>query len=49
MNNLAIQVEGVSKLYRIGARQTGYKTLREALTNSFTAPFQPSPFKDATL
>ena len=38
MTSLAIQVEGLSKLYRIGARQTGYKTLREALTDSFTAP-----------
>ncbi|MBI4536552.1 MAG: ABC transporter ATP-binding protein [candidate division NC10 bacterium] len=40
MNNLAIRVENLSKRYRIGARQAGYKTLRESLTSAFTAPFR---------
>jgi lipopolysaccharide transport system ATP-binding protein len=40
MNNIAIRVDGVSKRYRIGARQTGYKTLRETLTDSLTAPLR---------
>lgn len=40
MNNIAIRVDGLSKRYWIGARQTGYRTLRETLTDSFTAPFR---------
>ena len=40
MSDIAIRVDGLSKLYQIGARQTGYKTLRETLTDSFTAPFR---------
>jgi lipopolysaccharide transport system ATP-binding protein len=37
MNNLAIQVEGLSKQYRIGERKARYHSLRETLTNSVTA------------
>lgn len=40
MSNLAIRVEGLGKEYRIGGRQESYKTLREELTSTFTAPFR---------
>ena len=40
MTDIAIRVENLSKLYRIGARQAAYKTLRESLTNAVTAPFR---------
>ena len=36
MSNLSIQVEALSKQYRIGERQASYKTLRETLTSSIT-------------
>src|SRR6478672_1759921 len=39
MPDTAIRVEAVSKRYRIGERQT-YKTLRESITKSFSAPFR---------
>ena len=39
MNEIAIHVENLGKLYRIGERQQ-YKTLRDALANTFTAPFR---------
>ncbi len=32
MSNLAIRVEGIGKLYRIGAERTSYGSLRESLT-----------------
>ena len=35
MNDIAIRVENLSKLYRIGQRESGYKTLRESLMNLF--------------
>ena len=35
-----IRVEGLSKQYRIGAKQPSYATLRESLTNIATAPFR---------
>lgn len=35
MSNLAIQVAGLSKLYRIGEKQEKYKTLRASVTDSF--------------
>jgi lipopolysaccharide transport system ATP-binding protein len=38
MAEKAIQVEGISKLYRIGARQKGDRTLRETLTDLVAAP-----------
>jgi lipopolysaccharide transport system ATP-binding protein len=40
MPDLAIKVENLSKLYKIGVRQEGYKTLRESIMNSLTAPWR---------
>ena len=40
MSDTAIRVEGLGKQYRIGSRQESYKTLRDTLTDSFTAPFR---------
>jgi len=40
MTDTAIRVENLSKLYRIGSRQRGYKTLRESLVGAFTSPFR---------
>lgn len=39
MSDVAIRVENVSKLYRIGSRQARYKTIRESLTAAFASPF----------
>jgi len=38
MSDIAIRVEGLSKLYRIGRREK-YYTLRDTLMNAFKAPF----------
>jgi lipopolysaccharide transport system ATP-binding protein len=35
----AIRVSGLSKLYKVGARQQGYKTLRESIAEACAAPF----------
>ena len=40
MTDYAIHAEDVSKQYVIGAREQGYRTLREALTSGLTAPFE---------
>lgn len=40
MSEIAIKVEGVGKRYRIGARQQGYKTLRERINDAALAPFR---------
>ena len=40
MSQYAIRAEGLSKEYAIGARQQRYHTLREALVNGLTAPFE---------
>ncbi len=40
MTDIAIKVENLSKLYKIGARQQGYKTLRESVMGILTAPMQ---------
>ncbi len=40
MNDIAIKVENLSKLYKIGVRQQGYKTLRESIMGALGAPFQ---------
>jgi lipopolysaccharide transport system ATP-binding protein len=40
MANIAVKVENLSKLYKIGTRQQGYKTLRESIMGNFTAPFR---------
>ncbi|MPZ78684.1 MAG: ATP-binding cassette domain-containing protein [Deltaproteobacteria bacterium] len=39
MSEIAIHVENLSKLYRIGARQR-HRTLREALMDAFATPFR---------
>jgi len=39
MSNIAIRVENLGKLYRIGKRER-YQTLRDTLTESLTAPFR---------
>lgn len=35
-----IQVDNLSKIYRIGAREKGYKTFREAIIDGVTAPIR---------
>jgi len=40
MNDIAIRAEGLSKRYRIGLKQEKYKTLRDTLSQTFTAPFR---------
>ncbi len=40
MGDIAIRVEGLGKQYRIGRRRTGYRTLRETLTDACTASFR---------
>jgi lipopolysaccharide transport system ATP-binding protein len=37
-NHAAIRVDGLSKLYRVGARQRGYRTLRESFAEACSAP-----------
>src|SRR5262245_61092820 len=36
----AIRVDGLSKHYRLGERQQGYKTLRETIADAVKAPFK---------
>jgi lipopolysaccharide transport system ATP-binding protein len=40
MNNTAIYVEGLGKLYNIGRTQPKYVTLRDSVTSAVTAPFR---------
>ena len=40
MSTAAIRIEELGKMYRLGVKRKGYKTLREALTNTMTAPFR---------
>jgi homopolymeric O-antigen transport system ATP-binding protein len=40
MSELAIQVEGLGKQYRIGEAQARYKTLRESMVSGVTSPFR---------
>jgi lipopolysaccharide transport system ATP-binding protein len=40
ISDAAIQVERLSKRYRLGGRRGGYKTLRDTLTETFAAPFR---------
>jgi len=40
MGDIAIRVENLSKLYRIGAKQERYKTLRGTLVKACIAPFR---------
>ena len=40
MSDIAIKVENLGKMYRIGGREEGYITFRESLTKLVTAPFR---------
>lgn len=40
MSDIAIRVAGLSKRYRIGAKQRKYKTLRDSLTEGVLRPFR---------
>lgn len=40
MSDIAIRVEGLSKRYRIGAKQEKYKTLRNTVTDAALSPFR---------
>jgi len=40
MNDIAVRVENLGKLYKIGARRERYRTLRDTLTEVVTAPFR---------
>jgi len=40
MSNVAVRVEGLGKLYRIGGKQERYRTLRDSLTDAVSAPFR---------
>jgi len=40
MSNIAIRVESLGKMYRIGGKQERYRTLRDTLTDAFAAPFR---------
>ena len=40
MGSPIISVEGLSKCYRIGAREEGYKTFRETIVESLEAPIR---------
>lgn len=40
MSDVAIRVEGLSKQYRIGARQERYRALRDSITDAMIAPFR---------
>src|SRR5690606_15040832 len=38
MTDIAIRVEGLSKEYRIGGTKTRFRTLRDSITDTVTAP-----------
>jgi len=40
MHDIAIKIEDLGKLYKIGARQERYSTLRDTLADFFTYPFR---------
>jgi len=40
MDDTALRVEGLGKRYRLGCKQESYRTLRDAVSNIFTAPFR---------
>jgi lipopolysaccharide transport system ATP-binding protein len=40
MNDIAIRVEELSKLYYIGKKQERYKTLRDTIADTFVSPFR---------
>jgi lipopolysaccharide transport system ATP-binding protein len=47
MSDIAIQVEGLSKQYRLGTRER-YRTLRDTLSDALTAPFRRFPSADSS-
>jgi lipopolysaccharide transport system ATP-binding protein len=47
MSDVIIRAEGLGKRYRLGARE-GYRTLRDALTESLRAPFRRGASKPAS-
>jgi lipopolysaccharide transport system ATP-binding protein len=40
MNDIAIRVEKIDKLYHIGRKQESYKTFRDTLADAFVSPFR---------
>lgn len=40
MSDVAIRVENLGKMYRIGGKQERYRTLRDTITEVFTSPFK---------
>lgn len=40
MSDVAIRVENLGKMYRIGGKQEAYSTLRDTLSQAFSAPFR---------
>src|ERR1035437_4664505 len=40
MSDTVIKVEGLSKLYHIGATQTGYRNFRDTITDAFRSPLR---------
>ena len=40
MTDIAVRIENLSKQYRIGGEQKGYKTLRDTLAATLSAPFR---------
>jgi len=40
MSKSIIKINNLSKCYRIGAKETGYKTFREAIIDGIGAPFR---------
>jgi lipopolysaccharide transport system ATP-binding protein len=40
MNDIAIRVENLGKMYRIGGEQESYQTFRDAITRTVSAPFR---------
>jgi homopolymeric O-antigen transport system ATP-binding protein len=40
MNDIAVHAEKIDKLFHIGAKQASYRTFRDTVTDSFTAPFR---------
>jgi len=40
MSDIAVRAEGLSKEYRIGGKQEGYKTLRDSLADAVASPFR---------
>jgi lipopolysaccharide transport system ATP-binding protein len=49
MTDLAIRLESVSKKYRIGARQSNYRTMRETIMNKAMSPLRRITKSDPSL